>query len=121
MSDRHESGPGCPLHLLPDGGGVDDTKSVHGHPATDSATNSARSSLTAPPVSGIKDRVRDREGDWLLVHCCVGSRWEKGFERLFTSQNETKKLDFEYRNRGIEKLELACGFLATPSGICRLK
>ena len=32
-----------------------------------------------------------------------------------------KEIGCPYRNRGIEQLELGCGFLAAPSGICQLK
>ena len=63
----------CPLHLLPDGGGVDLTESVRGHPATDSAVDATGAGVTTQPLGEIDDWIRDRERKDSWSHYCVGT------------------------------------------------
>ena len=44
--DRRKSGQAFPLHLFPDGEGVDFTESIRGHPATDSTTDTTGAGVT---------------------------------------------------------------------------
>jgi len=61
--DRRESGQARPLHLFPDGGGVDHAEFVRGHPETNPAIDSAGAGVMTQPLGEIDDRIRDQEGD----------------------------------------------------------
>ena len=62
--DRGESGQTCPLHLLPNGGGVNFTEPVRRHPETDSVFDAARAGETAQLAGENNGRFRNREENW---------------------------------------------------------
>ena len=84
--DRRQSGQACSLHLLPNGGRVDLTKSVRGHSETDSPIDAARTCVTNPvcqrnqwPDSGLR-------GNLSWQYCCVTKPPEMGSKSL-SAQN----------------------------------